>query len=190
MNGRPSKATFGSLMRLRMRGKVPQGPFVGTKTVMVASVLLGRLGRPRRRCLHFIHSVDKGGRVRCGRRITLSRHRGNCLGTTVAGLLGCCRGVSGSVRHMLRFCFLRYSVRVDYCSLSGTFLPFTGRGRTFAFRKVALATSRIGHVGTVVRAYKFCSRTKRFSCLMNLPKGDNIKNNVTTICPLQCSITI
>ena len=163
MGKEPSGNAFNSLVQLEYEHGKPRNPFINAGAIVMADVLISRLGSPENRFINFVRELC-GGTVDYNHEVARSEQQSAYLNTAIANLLKHHGNIENHIKDVLRFYFLSCSIEMNCRELAHAFRPFADHHASFSFGDVCLTDSQVKRMNAIRQTCGFYDEAGEFSC--------------------------
>lgn len=189
MGKEPSGNAFNSLVQLEYEQGKPRNPFINAGALVMADVLISRLGNPESKFINFLRELC-GGLVDYNYEVARSEEKQAYLNAAIANLLKHHGNIKNHIQDVLHFYFLCCSVEMTCRQLAHAFRPFADHRRPFCFAEVSLTTSQVRRVNAIMQTCGFYDEAGEFSYLVGLPGKSGVGGGIAAFCPQRYGVAV
>jgi glutaminase len=189
MGKEPSGNAFNSLVQLEYEHGKPRNPFINAGALVMADVLISRLGNPESQFINFVRQLC-GSTVDYNHEVARSEMRTAYLNTAIANLLKHHGNIHNHIRDVLHFYFLCCSVEMSCRELAHAFRPFADHHAAFAFGDVCLTDSQVKRINAIMQTCGFYDEAGEFSYLVGLPGKSGVGGGIAAIYPQRYAVAV
>ncbi len=189
MGKEPSGNAFNSLVQLEYEHGKPRNPFINAGAIVMADVLISRLGSPENRFINFVRELC-GGTVDYNHEVARSEQQSAYLNTAIANLLKHHGNIENHIKDVLRFYFLSCSVEMNCRELAHAFRPFADHHASFSFGDVCLTDSQVKRMNAIMQTCGFYDEAGEFSYLVGLPGKSGVGGGIAAVHPRRYSVAV
>lgn len=189
MGKEPSGNAFNSLVQLEYEHGKPRNPFINAGAIVMADVLISRLGSPENRFINFVRELC-GGTVDYNHEVARSEQQSAYLNTAIANLLKHHGNIENHIKDVLRFYFLSCSIEMNCRELAHAFRPFADHHSSFSFGDVCLTDSQVKRMNAIMQTCGFYDEAGEFSYLVGLPGKSGVGGGIAAVHPRRYSVAV
>lgn len=189
MGKEPSGNAFNSLVQLEYEHGKPRNPFINAGALVMADVLISRLGNPENSFINFVRALC-GGTVDYNHEVARSEQQSAYLNTAIANLLKHHGNIDNHIKDVLHFYFLCCSVEMSCRELAHAFRPFADHQAEFAFGDILLTDSQVKRMNAIMQTCGFYDEAGEFSYLVGLPGKSGVGGGIAAVHPRRYSVAV